>query len=184
MKWRQQMSERWRKYGRTYLPYVGIVAILISMGAGWQWRHGNTQGAVTETATTETEEKPAEGAEAAETVRKEPGTCVCSTLAAVRPQAVKDLFAPVSLPPVQENTPPTGSADATEGVPTGSGRVEEFPKVCGFIQAGQQSIVLLREGDKTRACQVGDTIGPYVVVYIRGRCIGLGRDNMVKEVTG
>lgn len=32
MKWRQQMSERWRKYGRTYLPYVGIVAILISMG--------------------------------------------------------------------------------------------------------------------------------------------------------
>lgn len=154
------------------------------MGAGWQWRHGNTQGVVTETATTETEEKPAEGAEAAETVRKESGTCVCSTLAAVRPQAVKDLFAPASIPPVQESTPSPEAAEATEAVPTGSVSVEELPKVCGFIQAGQQPIVLLREGDKTRACQVGDTIGTYVVVYIRGRCIGLGRDNMVKEVTG
>lgn len=139
---------------------------------------------VTETATTETEEKPAEGAEAAETVRKESGTCVCSTLAAVRPQAVKDLFAPASIPPVQESTPSPEAAEATEAVPTGSVSVEELPKVCGFIQAGQQPIVLLREGDKTRACQVGDTIGTYVVVYIRGRCIGLGRDNMVKEVTG
>lgn len=173
----------WHQYGKRLFPYGLIFFALLSIYLFWDGNSLWENKTVSVTSNVEEEKRDLDQNEDQDMASAESNIqLVYSTEKAVRYKDIPDLLATTaSLTAIENNS----DMEPTEGEGTERDvQAIALPMIRGFMKQKNMPIVLLQYQNKVQACQVGDVIGSYTVLYIHENCVGIGDKGQVWEIKG
>ena len=174
---------------RTVLPYGVILLVLGGVGFLWDGNPTEMQADSREKTQTEHASSPSFTATAqqnGEDARE--GTLLFGTAAARKRHPLPDLFASAMPKRAEAGTPENGKAssgdkDGNESVGK-QPAVMQFPQVCGRVQNGAATVVILALGNESKACVQGEYFGGFYISYIAAFSVVLEKDGQAWEIRG
>lgn len=180
-----------KDHRKTWVPYV---VIFLFVGGVWVWWDNEPATETTVVQHRDDSDTPRPIEDSHSEKNETGGQLICATAAARRNRPLPDLFA-LSLPAVDTVQPSQASNNLSESsgkaLPKEKQEAKEKvsqqppapPTLAGSICQGGEYLIILKNGQSTQLCRLGDSFAGWQVLYIDNMQVILGQGDAVVSLS-